>query len=168
MGLPGSSVHGILQTRILEWVAMPSSRGSSQPRNWTQVSRIAGGFFIIWATKETLENNTRSISVKILRESKWCTYIRLDESLFTKGYFERANRVREAEQFSRMNKVRGAVTTSGLKGIRTVSHCRIRIRKKESPVGYRRLPSGNIAKEAQEVPLSYFFFPVSKVRWPVK
>jgi len=42
---PGSFVHGILQTRILEWVAMPSSRGSSQPRDGTQVSHIAGGFF---------------------------------------------------------------------------------------------------------------------------
>ena len=41
---PGSSVHGILQARILERVAMPSSRGSSQPRDWTQVSHIAGGF----------------------------------------------------------------------------------------------------------------------------
>ena len=46
---PGSSVHGILQARILEWVAMASSRGCSQPRDQTQVSRIAGGFFIIWA-----------------------------------------------------------------------------------------------------------------------
>ena len=36
--LPGSSVHGILQARILEWVAMPSSRDSSRPRDWTQVS----------------------------------------------------------------------------------------------------------------------------------
>ena len=44
---PGSSVMGILQTRILEWVAMPSSRGSSQLRDWTQVSCIAGGFFTI-------------------------------------------------------------------------------------------------------------------------
>ena len=43
--LPGSSVHGILQARLLEWVAMPSSRGSSQPRDWTQVSCIAGGSF---------------------------------------------------------------------------------------------------------------------------
>ena len=40
------------QARILEWVAMPSSRGSSQPRGWTQVSCIAGGFFTIWATRE--------------------------------------------------------------------------------------------------------------------
>ena len=45
--LPGSSVHWILQTRILEWVAIPFSRGSSQPRNWTWVSCIAGRFFTI-------------------------------------------------------------------------------------------------------------------------
>ena len=43
---------GILQARILEWVAMPSFRGSSQPRDQTQVSRLAGRFFTIWATKE--------------------------------------------------------------------------------------------------------------------
>ena len=42
----------ILQARILEWVAMPSSRGSSQPRDQTQVSLIAGRFFTIWATRE--------------------------------------------------------------------------------------------------------------------
>ena len=45
---------GILQARILEWVAMPSSKGSSQPRDHTQVSHIAGGFFTIWVTRETL------------------------------------------------------------------------------------------------------------------
>ena len=38
---PGSSVHGILQARILEWVAMPSSTGSSQPRDWTHVSHLS-------------------------------------------------------------------------------------------------------------------------------
>ena len=43
--LPGSSVHGILQARILEWVVMPSSRGSSWPRGWTCISCITGGFF---------------------------------------------------------------------------------------------------------------------------
>ena len=53
--LPGSSVHGILQARILEWAAMPSSRGSSQPRDRIQVSRIAGRFFMVWATRETQE-----------------------------------------------------------------------------------------------------------------
>ena len=43
--LPGSSIHGIFQARILEWVAIFFSRGFSQPRNRTQVSRIAGRFF---------------------------------------------------------------------------------------------------------------------------
>ena len=52
---PGSSVLGMSQTRTLEWVAMPSSRGSSQPRDRTQVSHIEGGFFTVWATREALE-----------------------------------------------------------------------------------------------------------------
>ena len=50
---PGSSVHGISQARILEWVAIPSSRGSSWCRNQTSVfciSCIAGGFLTFWAT----------------------------------------------------------------------------------------------------------------------
>ena len=45
--LPGSSVHVILQARILEWVAISFSRGSSQSRDWTQVSHTAGRFFTI-------------------------------------------------------------------------------------------------------------------------
>ena len=49
---PGSSVHGILQARKLEWVAIPFSRVSSQPRDQTRVSHIAGRFFTIWATGE--------------------------------------------------------------------------------------------------------------------
>ena len=48
-----SSVHGILQTNILEWVAMPSFRGSCWPSDWTQVSCIADRFFTFWATRET-------------------------------------------------------------------------------------------------------------------
>ena len=50
--LSGSSVHGILQARILELVAFPFSRGSSWPRDWTLVSCIAGRFFTTWATRE--------------------------------------------------------------------------------------------------------------------
>ena len=50
--LPGSSVHGILQA--LEWVAISFSRGSSWPRNWTQVPCIAGKFFTNWALREAL------------------------------------------------------------------------------------------------------------------
>ena len=50
--LPGSSVHGIFQARILEWVAISFSRGSSRPRDGTQVSCIAGRCFTLWATRE--------------------------------------------------------------------------------------------------------------------
>ena len=52
--LPGSSIHGILQARTLEWVAMPFSRGSSQPRDWTQVSHNPCRYFTVWATREAL------------------------------------------------------------------------------------------------------------------
>ena len=45
--LPGSSVHGVLQARILEWLAVPFSKGSSQPRDQTLVSCTAGRFFTI-------------------------------------------------------------------------------------------------------------------------
>ena len=46
------TVHGILQARILEWVVFPFFTGSSQPRDWTQVSCIADGFFTSWTTRE--------------------------------------------------------------------------------------------------------------------
>ena len=49
------TVHVILQARILEWVAFPFSRGSSQLRDQTHVSRIVGGFFTRWATREAQE-----------------------------------------------------------------------------------------------------------------
>ena len=52
--LPASSVYGILKARILEKVAISFSRGSSWPRDQTQVSHIAGRFFTIWATREEL------------------------------------------------------------------------------------------------------------------
>ena len=50
---PDFSIHGIFQARVLEWVAISFSRGSSWPRDWTQVSRIAGRCFTIWATRES-------------------------------------------------------------------------------------------------------------------
>ena len=60
--LPGSFVHGILQARILEWVAVPFSRGSSQTRDQTQISHIAGSFFTIWATSKA-QNGVGSLSL---------------------------------------------------------------------------------------------------------
>ena len=52
--LPGSSVHGILQARILEWVAISSSGASYWPKDWTHISCFAGGFFYHWVTWEAL------------------------------------------------------------------------------------------------------------------
>ena len=51
---PSSSVHGIFQARIMGWVDIPFSRGSSQPKDWTHISCIAGRFFTIWDTREAL------------------------------------------------------------------------------------------------------------------
>jgi len=55
--LPGSSVHGILQARIMEWTAISFFRGSSRPRDQTRVSCTAGRFFTIWTTKETPDSS---------------------------------------------------------------------------------------------------------------
>ena len=51
---PGSSVHGILQVRILEWLPCPPLGDLPQPRGRTQVSRIVGRFFTVWDTREAL------------------------------------------------------------------------------------------------------------------
>ena len=67
---PGSSVHGILQAGVLEWVAIAFSRGSSQPRNRTQVSRIAGRRFTIWATREVLM--VAEITIIVDRQINYC------------------------------------------------------------------------------------------------
>ena len=69
---PGSSVCGILQARILEWIAVPSSRGCAQPRDRTQVSRFAGGFFTVWAATEALS---------IVRWAQFSIYSRANDSL---------------------------------------------------------------------------------------
>ena len=69
-------MYGVLQARILEWVAVPFSGGSSQPRDGTQVSRIAGGFFTSWATREAqyLVFNPRIAMQGVLdkhRQNEW-------------------------------------------------------------------------------------------------
>ena len=69
--LPGSSVHGILQARILEWVAFP--RRSSWPRDRTQVSCIAGRFFTIWAMREAQISRLNS-SGRELRSLFWIAH----------------------------------------------------------------------------------------------
>ena len=71
--LPSSSVHGILQARILEWVAIPFSRGSSLPRGWTWVSWIAGRFLTIWVTREvwSMLGKPQNSNKRNLKKSKY-------------------------------------------------------------------------------------------------
>ena len=83
--LPGSSVHGIFQARILEWVAISFSRQSSQPRDQTLVSHIIGRCSTIWATREVFlpENMTNPVlrmhvmGVGLVIEVIWITSINL-------------------------------------------------------------------------------------------
>ena len=65
---PGFSVPKILQARILEWIAIPFFRGSSQPRVWTRVSCIAGRFFIIWATRDAQKVLINHILLMCIKE----------------------------------------------------------------------------------------------------
>ena len=78
-------VHGILQARILEWVAVPFSRGSSQLRNQTRVSHIAGGFFTSWATREAQEHWSGSLfllqCIFLTQESNWDLLMQTDPLL---------------------------------------------------------------------------------------
>ena len=69
---PGSSVHGILQARILEWDAIPLSSGSFWPRDWTMVSCIAGRSFTIWATKVYIKNwNPQFVDTRQVLQHIW-------------------------------------------------------------------------------------------------
>ena len=69
------TVHGILQARILEWVAFPFCRRSSWPRDWTQVSHIAGRFFTSWATREAqIESTTSQFCIFLVINIKTLTY----------------------------------------------------------------------------------------------
>ena len=65
------TVYGILLARILKWVAFPFSRGSSQLRDWTQVSRIAGGFLASWTTREACEAPSQPLYSGSAVISKW-------------------------------------------------------------------------------------------------
>ena len=71
---PGSSVRGVLQARILEWVTMPSSRGFSWPRDQTWVSCIAHRFFTIWAIRKlffSMINKFLSLNLAVWSHDTW-------------------------------------------------------------------------------------------------
>ena len=75
--LSGSSVHGILQARILEWVAISFSKGSSWPRDWTWISSTSGRLFTVWATRKAKKIILTPIiakvplSIEFSRQESW-------------------------------------------------------------------------------------------------
>ena len=82
--LPGSSVHGIFQARILEWAAISFSRGSSQPRDWTGVSCTADRSFIIWATRgqiNSVQNSPVTLSQGRLERSLQAEVLQMHRGL---------------------------------------------------------------------------------------
>ena len=84
--LPGFTDHGIFQARVLEWVAIAFSRGSSQPRDRTQVSCIVGRFFILWATREAQEENGAFSSLPF--QGSWGFSSALPSSLWPNDFQE--------------------------------------------------------------------------------
>ena len=78
------TVHGILRARIPKWVAFPFSRGSSQPRDQTQVSRIAGRFFTSWATRKALFNIRSCLKVSSLTGENYIDFSYFTFSIYLK------------------------------------------------------------------------------------
>ena len=68
---PGSSIHGIFQARVLEWGAVFFSRGSSRPRDQTQVSLIAGWRFTVWATRGEMNMNLGKLWEMVRDREAW-------------------------------------------------------------------------------------------------
>ena len=115
--LLGSSVHGIFQARVLEWVAIPFSQGSSWPWDWTWVSCIAGRFFTVWTTREVQRGGDQTYMEQIqqtegVRECgskdvmiRWRTNLYVCLLLFVRipcGTVEIARMLRSDEQRSQM------------------------------------------------------------------
>ena len=79
--LPGSSIHGIFQARLLEWIAISFSRRSSQPRDWTQVSCIEGRRFTFWATREVIFHwKTNDKKIYKITQQVWGLFLKHNAS----------------------------------------------------------------------------------------
>ena len=120
---PGSFDNGILQVRILEWVAIPFSRGSSQPRDWTRVSLIVGRFFTIWTVDpyklllcvliSNQYSNTSDHGEDYFNPATGVAGIRNEDSLCTwKEKLSLSSNFHLAKQFIRFGKVGTPLTLS--------------------------------------------------------
>ena len=103
---PGSSVHGISHTRIWEWVAIPFSKGSSQPSEWTWVSCIAGRFFTIKATVRNLDGSAG-------KQSAWSTENMRDMCLIPGWWRSPGGGIDNLLQYSCLKKCHGQRSLPG-------------------------------------------------------
>ena len=95
------TVQGLFQVRILEWVAFPFSRGSSQPRDGTQVSDIAGRFFTSWATREApriLKWVAYSFSSRFAQPRNWMGVFCIAGGFFTNWAIRKAQKLEKARK----------------------------------------------------------------------
>ena len=100
------TVHGILQVRILKWVAFPFARVSSQPRDWTQVSHIASRFFTSWATREACPLMRLAASKSCLSEhSLWVSQVTCRKSIYSETFmiFTSCNKFIKINKFSSLH-----------------------------------------------------------------
>ena len=108
--LPGFSVHGILQARILEWITISFSRGSSWPRDRTQVSRIGGRRFNLWATSLGHDNRSKRMKnppdAPALQGTHW--------ALFNQAGTGNVECIRTLETDPRMRRPSWGCTSSGI------------------------------------------------------
>ena len=98
--LSGSSLHGILQARILEWVAISFSRGSSPPRDQTQVSRIAGKHFNLWATREV--HSSIGLNKALVHVIRLVSFLWLWSSFFSALWWKKIKRLMEPSWWERL------------------------------------------------------------------
>ena len=108
--LPGSSVHGIFQAIVLEWIAISFSRGSSQPRDGTRVSHIIDRRLTIWATRKVIN---KSFSAQIQCPLSTSPPSLKYSMLTLKDLANRGRFYQKLKQITRPNKV----LTSGLQGL---------------------------------------------------
>ena len=156
------TVHGILQARKLERVAIPYSRGSSQPRDQTQVSRTAGVFFTSWATREALTNSCekkRSEKQRIKRykhlNAEFQRIARRDEKAFL------SNQCKEIEENNRMGKTRDLFKK--IRDTKGTFHAKMGSIKDRNSMD---LTDAEDVKKRWQLVLNPYLFSKSCLKWP--
>ena len=104
---PGSSVHGILQARILEGLPFTPPRESSQPKDLTQVPCIAGRFFIIWATRKAQTCTKKKVMITVWWPAAGLihySFLNPDKIITSEKYAQQINEMHQKLQLALVNR----------------------------------------------------------------